>query len=213
MTTWSDLLPEILNRIAGKLEFYEDYINFLCVCTSWKSSATSTTKNLIQHLPSRLPMLMLAESDKDEDNNNEQHEQHRRFFLLSNGGTMRKLPLPEVHWQRCISTHGWLITTGEQEFYAKLANPVSRTQLKLLELYMFDELYTDQDEWMYYGSCMRKAVFTSPNPLSSDPSFRVIIIWGETIGFCRSGDVSWTRTAGKDACLILRIIECENDSM
>ncbi|KAJ0430505.1 hypothetical protein HanHA300_Chr17g0669851 [Helianthus annuus] len=120
-------------------------------------------------------MLMLAESDTDVDNNNEQkHERHRRFFLLSNGGTMRKLPLPEVHWQRCISTHGWLLTTGEQEFYTKLINPLSCTQIELPELYMFDELYTDQDEWMYYGSCMRKAVL---------------------------GDVSWTRIYGWEGCL------------
>ncbi|GKD75234.1 hypothetical protein Tco_1333516, partial [Tanacetum coccineum] len=27
MTPWSDLLPEILNSIVGKLDFYEDFIN------------------------------------------------------------------------------------------------------------------------------------------------------------------------------------------
>ncbi|KAJ0435775.1 hypothetical protein HanIR_Chr17g0897091 [Helianthus annuus] len=192
MTTWSDLLPEILNNISGKLDFYEDSVNFLCVCTSWKSSSASTTKHSIQHLPSRLPMLMLAESNTDED---DEHEL-RRFLLLSNGGTMRKLPLPEAQRQRCVSTHGWLLTTGEQEFYTKLVNPLTRAQIELPELYMFDELYFDKDEWMYYLFSMRKVVFTSPNPLSSDPSFRVIIIWGRTIGFCQPGDVSWTRING-----------------
>ncbi|KAM0016843.1 putative F-box-like domain superfamily protein [Helianthus debilis subsp. tardiflorus] len=194
MTTWSDLLPEILNRIAGKLDFYEDSVNFLCVCTSWKSSV-STTKTMMRHLPSRLPMLMLAESDTDEDDKNEHEHEHklRRFFLLSNGGTMRKLPLPEAQRQRCVSTHGWLLTTGEEEFCAMLVYPLTRAQVDLPQLYMFDELYFDQDEWMYYLFSMRKVVFTSPNPLSSDPSFRVIIIWGRTIGFCRPRDASWTR--------------------
>ncbi|KAI3731669.1 hypothetical protein L1987_62858 [Smallanthus sonchifolius] len=185
MNTWSELLPEILNTIARKLDFYEDYINFLCVCTSWNNSSTTTTKNLIKNLPSKFPM-MFAESNTTED------PKHRTFFLLSNGSTMRNLPLPEAHRQRCISTHGWLLTTGEQEFYTKLVNPLSHTQIKLPELYMFEELYFDRDEWMYYGFCMRKAVFTSSNPLSSDPSFRVIIIWGKSIGFCRPGDGSWT---------------------
>lgn len=123
------------------------------------------------------------------------HE-NRRFFLLSNGGIIRKLPLPEAHRQRCVSTHGWLLTTGEHEFYTKLVNPVSRTQIDLPQLYMFEELYFDQDEWIYYGLSMRKAVFTSSNPLASDPSFRVIIIWGKTLGFCRPGDGSWTRING-----------------
>ncbi|KAL8229894.1 hypothetical protein R6Q57_014794 [Mikania cordata] len=190
MTTWSELLPEILTTVGGKLDFYEDCINFLCVCTSWKSSSIKTIKNSIQHLPSRLPMLMLAESKTYED---ESH-QHRRFFLLSNGGTMRKLPLPEAHRQQCISSHGWLLTTGEQEFYTKLVNPLSGTQIDLPELYMFEELYFDQDEWVYYGFSMRKVVFTSSNP--SDPSFRVIIIWGKTIGFCQPGDASWARING-----------------
>ncbi|KAI3731666.1 hypothetical protein L1987_62859 [Smallanthus sonchifolius] len=194
MTTWSELPPEILNTIAGKLHFFEDYINFLCVCTSWNKSSTTTTKNMIQHLPSQFPMLMFAESNTTED------FKHRTFFLLSNGGTMRKLPLPEAHRQRCISTHGWLLTIGEQEFYTKLVNPLSHTQIELPELYMFEELYFDRDEWVYYGFCMRKAVFTSSNPLS-DPSFRVIIIWGKSIGFCRPGDGSWTRIDGWEGSL------------
>ncbi|KAD7116722.1 hypothetical protein E3N88_03990 [Mikania micrantha] len=190
MITWSELPPEILNTVAGKLHFYEDHINFLCVCTSWKSSSTTTIKNSIQHLPSRLPMLMLSESNTNED---ESH-QDRRFFLLSNGGTMRKLPLLEAHRQRCISSHGWLLTTGEQEFHTKLVNPLSAAQIDLPELYMFKELQFDQDEWVYYGSSMRKVVLTSSNPL--DPSFRVIIVWGKTIGFCQPGDASWARING-----------------
>ncbi|KAK1412098.1 hypothetical protein QVD17_33083 [Tagetes erecta] len=185
MTNWSELLPEILNAIARKLAYYEDYINFLCVCTSWKT-CTTITKNIIQHLPSRIPMLMFHEYS----------HQNRTFFLLSNGGIIRKLPLPEAYRQRCVSTHGWLLTTGEQEFYTKLVNPVTRTQIHLPKLYMFEELYFDQDEWKYYGFSMRKAVFTSSNPLASDPSFRVVIIWGNTLGFCRLGDDSWTRVDG-----------------
>ncbi|KAJ0669345.1 putative F-box domain-containing protein [Helianthus annuus] len=187
MTSWSDLPPEILNTIAGMLNFCEDSVNFLCVCTSWKSSAT-TTKHCIQHLPSRLPMLMLAESNTDEDD----EHQLRRFLLLSNGGTMRKLPLPEAQRQRCVSTHGWLLTTGEQEFYTKFVNSLTRAQVDLPRY----ELYFDQDEWMYYLFSMRKVVFTSPNPFSSDPLFRLIIIWGRTIGFCQPGDASWTRING-----------------
>ncbi|CAI9278754.1 unnamed protein product [Lactuca saligna] len=196
MSSWSDLLPEILNKIAGKFEFYEDLISFLCVCSSWRSSA-STTKKLIPHLPSRFPLLMLAESNTQEDD----HQDCYKFFLLSSG-TMRKMQLPEARWQRCISTHGWLLTTGEEEFSAKLLHPLSRTQIDLPELYMFEELYFDQDEWIYYGQSMRKVVFTSSNPLLLDPDFRVIIIWGQTIGFCRLGDVSWTRIAGCDGHLL-----------
>ncbi|XP_076953608.1 putative F-box protein At5g55150 [Bidens hawaiensis] len=189
MTTWSDLLPEILNTISGKLEYYEDYINFLCVCTSWNQSTTKTKHN-IQHLPSRFPMIMFAESNTNEDHDN------RKFFLLSNGGTTRKTPLPEAHRQRCVSTHGWLVTIGEREFYTKLVNPLSHAQIDLPQLYMFDELYTDQDEWMYYGFCMRKALFTSSSSLFKNPSFRVVIIWGESIGYCRLGDVSRSRMDG-----------------
>ncbi|KAL7603059.1 hypothetical protein Lser_V15G15303 [Lactuca serriola] len=196
MPSWSDLLPEILNKIAGRFEFYEDFINFLCVCSSWRSSAT-TTKKFIHHLPSRFPLLMLAESNTEEDND----QNYRKFFLLSSG-TMRKVQLPEAHWQRCISTHGWLLTTGEEEFYAKLIHPLSRTQIDLPELYMFEELYFDQDEWMYYGHCMRKVVFTSSNPLLLEPDFRVIIIWGQTLGFCRLGDVSWSRITDWDGHLL-----------
>ncbi|KAI3719884.1 hypothetical protein L6452_20789 [Arctium lappa] len=194
MITWPDLPPEILNQIAGKFQFYEDLINFLSVCRSWKSSAT-TTKTSTQHLPSRFPTLMLAESNKQDQDQNS-----RRSFLLSNG-TIRNLQLPEARRKRCISSHGWLLTTGGSEFYANLLHPLSRTQIDLPKLYMFDELYFDQDEWMYYGHCMRKVVFTSSNP-NSNPSFRVIIIWGKTLGFCRPGfDVSWTRINGYEGNL------------
>ncbi|GKC35453.1 putative F-box protein [Tanacetum coccineum] len=197
MTPWSDLLPEILNSIAGKLDFYEDFINLLCVCKTWRSSVT-TSKTLIHHLPSRFPILMFSESKTPEDD--DQH--YRRFFLLSNGGTMRELRLPEAHQQRCISSHGWLLTTGEEEFYTKLIHPLSRTQIDLPQLYMFEEFYFDQDEWMYYGQCMRKVVFSSSNPLEYDPSFRVVIIWGKSIGVCRLGDVSWTRVIGWEGNLL-----------
>ncbi|KAL8268808.1 hypothetical protein R6Q59_002606 [Mikania micrantha] len=191
MTTWSNLLPEILNEIAGKLNFYEDYINFLCVCSSWRSLVT-TTEDLIRHqhvLPSRFPMLMLAETDTEED----EEQDCRSFFLLSNG-MMRKVKLPEAQWQPCVSAHGWLLITGDEEFSAKLLHPLSRTQIHLPQLYMFLELYFDQHEWMYYRHFMRRVVFTSSNP--KDPSFRVIIIWGVTLGFCKLGDVSWTRING-----------------
>lgn len=198
MTPWSDLLPEILNKITEKFDFYEDFINFLCVCSSWKSSVSKTNKNIIQNLPSRFPMLMLAESNTNEDDD----QDCRMFFLLSNGGTMRKLRLPEARWQRCISTHGWLLTTGEEEFCAKLIHPLSRTQIDLPQLYMFEELYFDQNEWMYYVFCMKKVVFTSSNPLSMDPSFGVVIIWGRTLGFCRPRDVSWTRIYGWEGYLV-----------
>ncbi|KAI3796274.1 hypothetical protein L1987_38941 [Smallanthus sonchifolius] len=204
MTNWSNLLPDILHEIAGKMNFYEDFINFLCVCSSWKSSATAT-EDLIrqQHLlPSRFAMLMLAESETEED----VEQDCRSFFLLSNG-MMRKVKLPEARWQLCLSSHGWLLTTGEEEFSAKLLHPLSRTQIDLPQLYMFHGLYFDQHEWMYYRHFMRRVVFTSPNPnlLSQlDPAFRVIIIWGETLGFCRLGDVSWTRINGKEfGCLCL----------
>ncbi|XP_071739466.1 putative F-box protein At5g55150 [Rutidosis leptorrhynchoides] len=189
---WSDLLPEILNKITQNLNFYEDFINFLCVCTSWNSSIT-TTKTFIHTLPSQFPTLMLAESNTNEDDND---QNYRNFILLSNHNTVRKLQLPEAHRQKCVSTHGWLLTTGEQEFCAKLLHPISRTQIELPQLYMFEELHFDQDEWMYYCSSMRKVVFTSSNPLLIDPLFRVVIIWGRTIGFCRPGDASWTRING-----------------
>ncbi|KAJ9563649.1 hypothetical protein OSB04_008809 [Centaurea solstitialis] len=186
MTTWPDLLPEILNQIAGKFQFYEDFINFLSVCSSWRSA--STNKEPIHHhlhLPSKFPMLMLSDS-KDHDDDED------RRFLLSNG-TIRNLRLPEAHGQRCVSSHGWLITTGGSEFYASLIHPLSGTQIDLPELYMFEEFYFDQDEWIYYGQSMRKAVLTSSNP----NSFCVVIVWGKTLGFCRPGfDVSWTRITG-----------------
>nr|XP_043625181.1 putative F-box protein At5g55150 [Erigeron canadensis] len=190
MTSWSDLLPEILDKISRKFDFYEDFVNFLCVCSSWKSSVTRT-RNFIQCLPSRFPALMLAESNTED----EAHD-CCRFFLFSNGGTVRKHRLPEARWQRCISANGWLLTTGEEEFTARLIHPLSRTQIELPQLYMFEELYFDQDEWIYYRFAMRKAVFTSSNPLLKDSSFRVIIIWGTTIGFCRLGDVSWSQITG-----------------
>ncbi|KAI3671876.1 hypothetical protein L1987_87073 [Smallanthus sonchifolius] len=151
-------------------------------------------QDLIRHqhlLPSRFPMLMLAGSITEEDD-----EQDCRSFFLLSSAMMRKVKLPEACWQLCLSSHGWLLTTGEEEFSAKLIHPLSRTQIDLPQLYMFHELYFDQHEWMYYRHFMRRVVFTSPNPnvLSQlDPYFRVIIIWGETLGFCRLGDVSWTR--------------------
>lgn len=199
LNNWSNLLPEILNEIAGKLNFYEDFINFLCVCSSWRSSVTITNHLVLHHhhLPSRFPMLMLAESKTEEDD-----EQDCRSFFLLSSGIIRKVKLPEARWQPCVSTHGWLLTTAEEEFSVKLVHPLSRTQINLPQLYMFHELYFDQHEWMYYRHFMRRVVFTSSNPnLSSqpvkpDPLFRVIIIWGETLGFCQLGDTSWTRVNG-----------------
>ncbi|KAK9074446.1 hypothetical protein SSX86_007044 [Deinandra increscens subsp. villosa] len=191
MTTWSDLPPEILNTISRNLDFHEDYINFLSVCTSWKLSSKTT---IIRHLPSRYPMLMLAENSNTKEDD-ETDGKRRRFCLLSNGGIIRTLPLPEAHRQRCVSSHGWLLTTGEPEFYTKLVNPLSNTRTDLPKLYMFDEeVYFNLDEWMYYGFCMRKCLLTSPDP--SLPEFRVIIVWGKTIGFCRPGDVAWGRIDG-----------------
>ncbi|KAK1425491.1 hypothetical protein QVD17_20843 [Tagetes erecta] len=196
---WSILLPEILNEIAAKLTFYEDFINFLCVCSSWRSSVTITNHLVLNHhhLPSMFPMLMLAESKTEEDD-----EQDCRSLFLLSSGIIRKVKLPEARWQPCVSTHGWLLTTGEEEFSVKLVHPLSRTQIDLPQLYMFHELYFDQHEWMYYRHFMRRVVFTSSNPnltsqpVKPDPSFRVIVIWGETLGFCRLGDASWTRVNG-----------------
>ncbi|KAK9051196.1 hypothetical protein SSX86_027822 [Deinandra increscens subsp. villosa] len=195
MPIWSNLLPEILNEVAGKLNFYEDFTNFLCVCQSWRSSAT-TTAHLIRHqhlLPSRFPMLMLTETETEEDDDADHEHDCRSFFLLSSG-MMRKVKLPEARWQPCVSAHGWLLTTGEEEFSAKLLHPLSRTQIDLPQLYTFNELYFDQYEWVHYRHFMRRVVFTSSNPGLS--SFRVIIIWGETLGFCGLRDTCWTRIHG-----------------
>ncbi|GKA56926.1 hypothetical protein Tco_0755998 [Tanacetum coccineum] len=68
MMEWSEMLPEVLERIALKhIAFYEDYLWFAGVCKSWRLAAAARTYHNSNGPPSRLPSLMLAvKSDDDE---------------------------------------------------------------------------------------------------------------------------------------------------
>ncbi|GJV88203.1 hypothetical protein Tco_1532141 [Tanacetum coccineum] len=61
---WSMMLPELLDIIAQKHNFYyEDYISFAGVCKSWKSAASraSIKGHYTNGPPSRFPCLLLTE--------------------------------------------------------------------------------------------------------------------------------------------------------
>ncbi|GJZ43304.1 hypothetical protein Tco_0590559 [Tanacetum coccineum] len=89
MMEWSEMLPEVLERIALKhIAFYEDYLSFAGVCKSWRLAAAARTYHNSNGPPSRLPSLMLAEKSDD-------HES-RELFLLSNK-SIRKIRLPEAY--------------------------------------------------------------------------------------------------------------------
>ncbi|PWA97372.1 hypothetical protein CTI12_AA009460 [Artemisia annua] len=172
---WSNLLPELLDKIAHKhIVFYEDYHPFTRVCNSW----LSTTKGRYSNgPPSRLPSLMLTEKKDDEE--------FRELFLLSND-TIRKIRLPEAFGKLCMSSCGWLVTVGD-DHASQLINPLSREIFNLPKIDTFPE-FLELSEW---DNGIRKLVLVTNNP-SSLPL--VVVLWGCSgkLGFCWPGDNKWT---------------------
>ncbi|XP_059636518.1 F-box protein SKIP23-like [Cornus florida] len=205
---WTELPPELLETIAGKLTILIDYIRCRAVCVKWRSSIPRTPL----HLPCQLPWLMLPPPRT--------HQTHRRsFFNLSTNKTHR-LDLPEIpyHRRRCGSSHGWLVFLHESpEIY--LLNPFTRSKIHLPPLSTFPNVigFNFSDIGREYSlrspagvvyTCnlkdMRnnfiKKVILSSSP-SNDSDFVALAILNRTgdLAFCKKGDKSWRCIEGSES--------------
>ncbi|KAL5747487.1 hypothetical protein ACOSP7_024489 [Xanthoceras sorbifolium] len=56
MADWADLHDHLLTEIVRRIKYYEDFVSFCCVCSSWKSAAVIDN---FQYKSSQIPWLML----------------------------------------------------------------------------------------------------------------------------------------------------------
>ncbi|XP_071705045.1 putative F-box protein At5g55150 [Rutidosis leptorrhynchoides] len=177
-----EAFPELLVIVAQKhLNYYEDYLHFSCVCKFWRSIAleAATKVSYSNGLPSRLPSLFFTDEKQDVE--------FRRLFLLSNR-TIRKIRLPEAYGKSCISSSGWILTSGNYNYYfggnivTKLINPLSHETIDLPKIDTFPGFLEHRDP----DSEIRKVLFSVESPV-------VLVLWGRNmLGFCSIGDHNWT---------------------
>ncbi|KAG9451088.1 hypothetical protein H6P81_011053 [Aristolochia fimbriata] len=178
-----DLPLDVMALIAKRMANVIDFIRARAVCHYWKSIFT-----LENYSPSRqVPWLMLAEREDSDV---------RRFFNPSTS-EIYEIPLPEV-WHRKIagSAHGWLVTMGDDR-EIHLFNPLTRVQIKLPPLQMYDV-----SDWIWIPSyhlarSLHKVVLPSR---PSDRDFLVLALYTTMCmgAIFRPGDKAWTLVGGEN---------------
>ncbi|KAK3225017.1 hypothetical protein Dsin_004879 [Dipteronia sinensis] len=100
MANWAALNHDLLVEIVWRITWYDDFVAFGGVCTSWRSAASIL--NFRSKSP-QMPWLMLP-SKVDRN--------LRGFFSVTKGAT-RQIILPKAYAKKCFSSRGFLITPGD----------------------------------------------------------------------------------------------------
>ncbi|KAF5740910.1 F-box protein SKIP23-like [Tripterygium wilfordii] len=116
---WTQLPPELVERISKSVTILRDYVCLRAVCRPWRSSIPPNPN----HLRLQLPWLLLPQSDPNQS--------HRPFFDLSTN-KFYSLYLPEISptMRQCGSSHGWLIIVDDTPDIF-IIKPLTRAKINL----------------------------------------------------------------------------------
>ncbi|KAK9726487.1 hypothetical protein RND81_05G218700 [Saponaria officinalis] len=208
MADWSNLPIDVTIVIAEKLEYYEDFMAFNCVCTSWRRA----TK--FAHEPSasrKTPLLMIVDSTRCSK---------LKFYGLNKRVALElDFPIPsttrgghdpndannaglrdlfcveedEASEWRYFSSRGWLICVTQISFNIVLMHPLSRIVIQppAVPESIMKEYSGSWDEIMYLAMFNKFVLSDCPSQTSDYmiamifPTYRGLALW-------RSGDKEWT---------------------
>ena len=109
-SSWSDLHPELLGLVLGRLPSLADRVRLRAVCQTWRYNAR------LQLLPPPLPWLALLDGT----------------FLSIPGGEIHRMPIPDdARYHGSIDN--WLLLMQNDGSFS-LVNPFSKTMLQLPKL-------------------------------------------------------------------------------
>lgn len=105
---WSDLHGDLLVEIARWVKWYEDFVSFGGVCTSWRSAAVS--ENFMYKSSQILPWLVFPPAPAKEDDQDQERIKDQSIFFSLTQGMIRRVTLPDFDSARYLpSRGGWLI--------------------------------------------------------------------------------------------------------
>lgn len=151
MTNWSELNQDLVVEIAERIKFYQDFVAFRWVCTSWRSA--TNIKNF-RYKSDQMPLLLLPPDDDGDGN-------RRRFFNPANAMT-RQFCLPEAAAaddnKRCLSSKGWLLSMA-RDLSLTLVHPFSRAEIELPNVKAFEDWYVNLSNITGKGNFIQKICF------------------------------------------------------
>ena len=189
-SSWSDLLPELMDAVFHSLNDVKDILSCATVCSSWRYSSSAVYSRKF------VPLLFVSHPSSA-------YEETRfsdRFRVLS----LDNLGFSGNDDQRwiCGSTRGYLLTVNVSfQFEVSLQNPFTNTVVSLPPLTSFEDvqrLIQFQATSQHSGALTLikefvKKVASSKSLLDSECV--VLIIYntdGGKLAFCRRGDKQWT---------------------
>ncbi|CAL0326180.1 unnamed protein product [Lupinus luteus] len=202
MAEWSQLPKELLNLISQRLESSLYLLRFRSVCSSWRSS-TSSTPNLHNHhhyFPSNFPIFSNDPTSPNQTHNSTFSLSKRTLFLITP---------PQQNQQQLLQP--WIIKVGyDPSGNSQLWHPLSRFAIKssnrpspstfpgLLDIYHLPVIELGEEFVLNIGgppSCsslyMEKVVFSWTGSNTQGFVLLTIHVSGKLALF-RSGDEGWS---------------------
>lgn len=183
-SSWSDLLPELLDAVFHSLNSAGDILRCATVCSSWRNSSSAVYSRKF------VPFLFVSDLSADEETRfSDQFGVLSPENLVFSGNNQR--------WV-CGGTLGFLLTVNVSfPFEVHLQNPFTNTVASLPPLISFEDvqrLLQSQAIFPDYETLknfVKKAV-SSASLL--DPDWVVLVIYNTDgkLAFCRRGDKQWT---------------------
>ena len=189
-SSWSDLLPELMDAVFHSLNDVKDILSCATVCSSWRYSSSAVYSRKF------VPLLFVSHPSSAV----EETRFSDRFRVLS----LDNLVFSGNDDQRwiCGNTRGYLLTVNVSfQFEVSLQNPFTNTVVSLPPLTSFEDvqrLIQFQATSQHSGALTLvkefvKKVASSKSLLDSDCV--VLIIYntdGGKLAFCRRVDKQWT---------------------
>lgn len=191
---WSELGCELLEKIARRINMYEDFISFSGVCKAWKSVAVLEN---FRCKYSQIPWLMFPPRKHEERD----QDFVSCFFSLSKGMS-RHVVLPDFDSAKYYPSRGWLIKF-DRDLSVSLVHPFSRVQLQLPNAGTIPD-WEDESMVEFSFSISKCAV--------SADSQEVMIAYGSTWRLARAkpGDKAWTRINNAETAGFWEVV-CHKD--
>ncbi|CAN7006241.1 hypothetical protein IGI04_009936 [Brassica rapa subsp. trilocularis] len=188
-SSWSDLLPELIEAVFHSLNDARDILSCATVCSSWRSSSSAVySRKFVPFLFVSHPSSVVEEAQCSDG-----------FRIISPENMI--FSGNDQRWI-CGSTGGYLLTVNVSfPFEVNLQNPFTNTVIPLPPLASFEDvqrLLQFQAISQHSGTLtliknfVKKAV-SSTSLL--DPDWVVLIVYdtdGGKLAFCRRGDKQWT---------------------
>ncbi|CAH8363447.1 unnamed protein product [Eruca vesicaria subsp. sativa] len=186
-SSWSDLLPELIEAVFHSLTDAKDILSCATVCSSWRYSSSAVYSRKF------VPFLFVSHPSDEEAHCSDGFRILSPENIIFSGNDQKWI---------CGGTRGCLLTVNVSfPFEVKLQNPFTKTVVSMPPLASFEDiqrLLQFQAISQHSGALtliknfIKKAV-SSTSLL--DPDWVVLVIYnteGGKLAFCRRGDKQWT---------------------